>query len=53
VYEIKTVLRPEKIMAMMMELRDAGGKFLAKFSDDQSSTRSEATSRMGMVRRLL
>jgi hypothetical protein len=47
------VLRPEKIMAAIMGLRDSGGKFFARFADDQSSTRREAERRMGIVRRLL
>jgi len=50
---MKTVERPEKIIAEMMVLRLAGGKFLERFVGDQSSTRREAARRIGMVRRLL
>ena len=50
---MKTVLRPEKIMAEMMAFRLAGGKLRARLVGDQSSMRREAARRMGMVRRLL
>lgn len=53
VYEIKTEERPEKTMAKMRLFLFSMGKFFATFSDDQSSTRREATSRIGIVRRLL
>jgi hypothetical protein len=52
-YEMKTVDRPEKIMAMKMLLRAAAGKFKEMFSAVQFSTTSEQTTRMGMERRLL
>jgi hypothetical protein len=53
VYEMKTVERPEMIMTVMTVLRCSGGKFFWMLAEDQSSTTMEATSRMGMVRRLL
>jgi hypothetical protein len=53
VYEMKTVDMPEMTMTMMTVLRCSGGKFFWMFAEDQSSTRIDATRRMGMVRRLL
>jgi hypothetical protein len=53
VYEIQTVESPEKIIIMMRRLRYSTGKFLAMFTDDQSSRNREETSRIGIVRRLL
>jgi hypothetical protein len=50
---MKTVERPEMIMTVMTVLRCSGGKFFWMLAEDQSSTTMEATSRMGMVRRLL
>ena len=52
-YEMKTVMKPETIMAVMMLLREEGGKLRDRFSGDQSSISREAARRMGMVRRLL
>jgi hypothetical protein len=52
-YEMKTVERPDKTMAVMTELRFSGGKHLEMLADDQSSTMSEAASKIGMVSRLL
>lgn len=53
VYDINTEERPEMTIAVMSGLRVSAGKFLAMLVEDQSSTNIEATSRMGMVRRLL
>ena len=53
VYEMKTVERPDTTMTVMTVLRWSGGKFFWMFAEDQSSTRIEATNRIGMVRRLL
>lgn len=53
VYEMKTEERPEITMAVIIELRCSIGKFLATLADDQSSMNREATSRIGIVRRLL
>lgn len=53
VYEIKTVDRPEMIMTLRTVLRCSGGKFFWMLTEDQSSMRMDATSKMGMVRRLL
>lgn len=53
VYEMKTEERPEKTMAMMIELRSAAGKLRARFALDQFSRKSEQTRRTGMERRLL
>jgi hypothetical protein len=53
VYEMKTVQRPDRTMAVMTELRLSGGKHLEMLAEDQSSTISEAASRIGMVSRLL
>jgi len=53
VYEMKTVQRPDTIMAVMTELRLSGGKHLETLADDQSSTNSEAAMRMGTVSKLL
>jgi hypothetical protein len=50
---MKTVERPEMIMTIMTVLRCSTGKFFWMLAEDQSSTRIEATSRIGMVRRLL
>lgn len=50
---MKTVERPEKTMAAMMLLREAGGKFLRMFSPDQFSRRAVAARRRGMERTLL
>ena len=53
VYEMKTEERPEKIMARMIFWRRSVGKFFSIFSEDQFSTKMEATSRIGMERTLL
>ena len=53
VYEMQTVERPEKSIAMMILFRYSRGKFLAMFVEDQSSKNREAINKMGMVRRLL
>jgi hypothetical protein len=53
VYEMKMDERPEKSIAAKIALRLAGGKFLARLTDDQSSITIEAMIRIGMVRRLL
>ena len=53
VYEMKTVERPEMIMTIITVLRWVGGKFFSMLAEDQSSIRTDATSRIGMVRRLL
>jgi len=53
VYEMKTDDRPEKTMDAKMRLRVSTGKFLAMLTADQSSTKSDAAMRTGMVRRLL
>lgn len=50
---MKTEERPEKIMARIRLFLCAAGKFLERFSEDQSSMKREATRRIGMVRRLL
>jgi hypothetical protein len=50
---MKIEAMPVKIMAEMMAFRAEMGKFLAMLTADQSSTTRDATSRMGMVRRLL
>lgn len=51
--EMKTVPSPVRTMAMMRLVRVAGGKFFWRFTEDQSSTRREAMTRIGIVRRLL
>jgi hypothetical protein len=53
VYEMKTDERPEMNMAKKMPFRVAGGKLRLRFSDDQSSTRIEKITKMGMESRLL
>ena len=53
VYEMNTEERPEKIMAAMIWLRRSVGKFFSMFSDDQFSTKMEATRRIGIERTLL
>lgn len=45
--------RPVKIMAPMMAFRAFGGKFLARFNEDQSSVMKEPAKRIGIVKRLL
>lgn len=44
---------PVKIMAAKMPFLCSGGKALAKFTADQSSTANEAMRRTGMVKTLL
>ena len=53
VYDMKTEERPEKTMAAIIWLRRSVGKFFSIFSDDQFSTKIEATKRIGMDRTLL
>lgn len=53
VYEMKTDERPENTIAAMIWLRRSIGKFFSMFSEDQFSTKIEATSRIGMERTLL
>jgi len=50
---MKTLERPDMTIAAIMLLRWLAGKFFATFAEDQSSTKREATRRIGMVRRLL
>lgn len=50
---MKIDARPVKIMAMTMAFRDSVGKFFVMFTLVQSSTKRDATSSMGIVRRLL
>lgn len=53
VYEMKTDERPVITMTVMTVLRCSAGKFFETFAPDQSSKRTDATRRTGMVRRLL
>ncbi len=53
VYEMKIDAIPVKIMAATMAFRDSGGKFLAMFTEDQSSASRDPMSRIGIVSRLL
>lgn len=50
---MKTEDKPEKIMAMMMRFRWSGGKLISMLVEDQSSRKSDATTRIGMDRTLL
>lgn len=53
VYEMNTDERPEKIIAIIRFVRCGAGKFLLTFSEDQFSTTSEQTSKIGIESRLL
>jgi formate-dependent nitrite reductase membrane component NrfD len=53
VYEMKTVERPEIIIAVITLFLLSRGKFFETFSDDQSSRRREQTKRTGIVNKLL
>ena len=50
---MNTVDNPDRIMANIMPLRSAGGKFWVTFAGDQSSRKPEQTMRTGIERRLL
>jgi hypothetical protein len=52
-YEMPTAPRPEYTMPTTRLRRVSSGKFLARFAEDQSSTRREQIIRTGMLRRLL
>jgi hypothetical protein len=52
-YEMKTAASPEYTMPITKLFRVSSGKFLLRFSDDQSSRSTEHTTRIGMLRRLL
>ena len=53
VYEMKTVERPEKTIARMIELRCPTGKLRARLLLDQLSSKRVQTSRIGTDNRLL
>lgn len=52
-YEMKTVLRPERSMTARTWRSWPGGKLAAMLAEDQFSRKRELTRRTGMVRRLL